>query len=308
MIIHTMGDLLSHLLTPMWLGTFSLLQVSVRGSMVVSNKADNGGGIFGGPASTLNISSSTVQSNHALSGGGIAATPGSTVWLSADNLVVGNSAEAMGGGVLVDPGTSFPTGPQVLAAVATDNSAPHTANLAVLPRELTLLSNRTIEGYVARTDGGALPVSLKVSGLFGLPSVKFEVSAALDNPQNFRGLEPLAINASDADGIVIMHLRIRKPPGIFPVQFTMFGVKGGSALKTNMSVQVRDCIAGEVSPIPNTCEPCVTGYYSLDPTRPVCEPCPEGASCPGGAVIVPQPGWWHSAADSAQIHRCVNQP
>ncbi len=35
-----------------------------------------------------------------------------------------------------------------------------------------------------------------------------------------------------------------------------------------------------------------------------CRNCPAGAQCPGGAVLVPQPGWWHSAANSTAIHRC----
>ncbi|KXZ42543.1 hypothetical protein GPECTOR_137g650 [Gonium pectorale] len=35
-----------------------------------------------------------------------------------------------------------------------------------------------------------------------------------------------------------------------------------------------------------------------------CLPCPAHATCPGGAVLVPQPGYWHSAPDSALFHRC----
>ncbi len=35
-----------------------------------------------------------------------------------------------------------------------------------------------------------------------------------------------------------------------------------------------------------------------------CRNCPAGALCPGGAVLVPQPGWWHSAANSTAFHRC----
>ncbi len=40
----------------------------------------------------------------------------------------------------------------------------------------------------------------------------------------------------------------------------------------------------------------------------VCRVCPPLAQCPGGAVVVPQPGWWHSAANSTAVHRCPYAP
>ncbi len=42
--------------------------------------------------------------------------------------------------------------------------------------------------------------------------------------------------------------------------------------------------------------------------RATCRPCPSSAQCPVGAVVVPRPGWWHSAANSTQIHRCPYAP
>ncbi len=40
----------------------------------------------------------------------------------------------------------------------------------------------------------------------------------------------------------------------------------------------------------------------------VCRTCPPMAQCPGGAVVVPLPGWWHSAANSTAMHRCPYAP
>ncbi|GLC41847.1 hypothetical protein PLESTM_001257500 [Pleodorina starrii] len=37
-----------------------------------------------------------------------------------------------------------------------------------------------------------------------------------------------------------------------------------------------------------------------------CKTCPSNALCLGGAVIVPEQGYWHSAANSTQIHSCPN--
>ncbi|KAG2424440.1 hypothetical protein HXX76_014493 [Chlamydomonas incerta] len=35
-----------------------------------------------------------------------------------------------------------------------------------------------------------------------------------------------------------------------------------------------------------------------------CRNCPDNTICPGGAMMVPQPGYWHSAANSTAVHRC----
>ncbi|KXZ50639.1 hypothetical protein GPECTOR_15g323 [Gonium pectorale] len=38
-----------------------------------------------------------------------------------------------------------------------------------------------------------------------------------------------------------------------------------------------------------------------------CQACPQHAECPGGAVVVPKPGYWHSAPNSTLMHSCPNQ-
>ncbi|KXZ43722.1 hypothetical protein GPECTOR_82g256 [Gonium pectorale] len=38
-----------------------------------------------------------------------------------------------------------------------------------------------------------------------------------------------------------------------------------------------------------------------------CMSCPEHGACQGGPVLVPNPGYWHSAVDSALFHRCPQQ-
>ncbi len=44
----------------------------------------------------------------------------------------------------------------------------------------------------------------------------------------------------------------------------------------------------------------------LAPQDITCWPCPEAADCPGGAVVVPQQGSWHSAANSSFMNGCPN--
>ncbi|KAG2446307.1 hypothetical protein HXX76_000895 [Chlamydomonas incerta] len=42
-------------------------------------------------------------------------------------------------------------------------------------------------------------------------------------------------------------------------------------------------------------------------SQAACLRCPNNAICPGGRLLVPNPGYWHSAQDSALLHRCPQQ-
>eukprot|EP00878_Enallax_costatus_P033896 GHUV01037478.1.p1 GENE.GHUV01037478.1~~GHUV01037478.1.p1 ORF type:complete len:106 (+),score=15.30 GHUV01037478.1:838-1155(+) len=96
-----------------------------------------------------------------------------------------------------------------------------------------------------------------------------------------------------------MVLNIRQPPGEYKI---VFALPDGS-LSDALSLQVRGCVRGEVQTSPETCQVCPAGSFSLDPTDTSCSPCPPNAECPGGDVIVPDAGYWHSARGSTQIHR-----
>ena len=42
------------------------------------------------------------------------------------------------------------------------------------------------------------------------------------------------------------------------------------------------------------------------PAGAQCSSCPAQATCTGGAVVVPKPGFWHSSPQSTLMHRCPN--
>jgi hypothetical protein len=65
------------------------------------------------------------------------------------------------------------------------------------------------------------------------------------------------------------------------------------------------CKAGQVSK-GGWCDECVAGTLSFDPDANGCERCPEQAACLGGAVVLPESGFWHSTNNSTQIHPCPN--
>ena len=56
----------------------------------------------------------------------------------------------------------------------------------------------------------------------------------------------------------------------------------------------------------NQCVTCPSSSYSFNPQDTICKACPTGATCTGGAVLVPQQQSWHSAADSDHIVACPN--
>jgi hypothetical protein len=48
----------------------------------------------------------------------------------------------------------------------------------------------------------------------------------------------------------------------------------------------------------------VQGYFSFDLLANECSMCVPNAVCPGGAVVWPAAGFFHSAPQSMQMHRC----
>uniref|UniRef100_A0A383WG46 Uncharacterized protein n=1 Tax=Tetradesmus obliquus TaxID=3088 RepID=A0A383WG46_TETOB len=73
-----------------------------------------------------------------------------------------------------------------------------------------------------------------------------------------------------------------------------------------MSLQVRSCIPGEVTAAPDTCQECLEGSFSLNPSNATCDAAPDGAFAPGGTAIIPMEGYWSSDPRSNQVHRCPN--
>ena len=66
-------------------------------------------------------------------------------------------------------------------------------------------------------------------------------------------------------------------------------------------------MVGEVQNSVSTCMLCPAATYSLLPTNTSCDaPCPANAECHGGAILVPDLGYWHSAAASTYMVQCPN--
>lgn len=52
------------------------------------------------------------------------------------------------------------------------------------------------------------------------------------------------------------------------------------------------------------CACCEPSTFDLEGGDSPCLDCPDNAVCPGGSVILPMEGFWHSSSRSVQMHRC----
>ena len=80
-----------------------------------------------------------------------------------------------------------------------------------------------------------------------------------------------------------------------------------------LPVTVRACIFGEVQQAsdPNRpadlCLACAAPQYSFNTNSSTCDvPCPAHAKCWGGALLIPDPGYWVSAHNSDSLVACPN--
>ena len=78
-------------------------------------------------------------------------------------------------------------------------------------------------------------------------------------------------------------------------------------LPFSQTVKVRACANGEVTQTAHLCIACAAPQYSLNPVKKTCDlPCPANARCLGGALLIPQSGYWVSASNSDSIVTCPN--
>jgi hypothetical protein len=73
-------------------------------------------------------------------------------------------------------------------------------------------------------------------------------------------------------------------------------------LPINLTVQARPCTTGEELGIDGRCRACSANTYGRNGQ---CLKCKEGARCPGGALLLPEEGWWHSAPTSDVFIPCL---
>lgn len=281
-------------------------QVGLAESTCSANFAPSGGcaNTIGG--SSLSLSQSVVDQNSAYRGGGIYLDGTSVLTLDQASSINRNQATTrsgmfaagadfggVGGGVYLASANFDSVN---LTRATRDNKAPFGSDVGVSVQHIGMVSNSSVRDFASRlgSDEGLLQLLVNVSGPRGLPCHGAQVQAVLD------GSQFLGINRSDSSGNVFMILKVQKPPGHYDIALS--SPDAPWVPQVEMKLQVRSCIPGEVTPSPDACLECPIGYFSLDPSKLVCDVCPAGAEC-SGSFIIPVVGMWTSTADSVQVHR-----
>ncbi|KXZ42329.1 hypothetical protein GPECTOR_161g128 [Gonium pectorale] len=115
-------------------------------------------------------------------------------------------------------------------------------------------------------------------------------------------------------------LRLRALKGEYQLQLSVVSTRslGGDVDPLSVRVTVPPCRVGQVPQDGGyLCDDCGPLTFSLwqdeeplvgcaYPSAVDCQPCPLNAECPGGAVLVPAQGAWHSAANSSNAILCPN--
>jgi hypothetical protein len=174
-------------------------------SSIVENVcAQNGGGLHATEASKAHFEHCIVARNEADAGGGMYLYDKPTLMIESTP-VVDNVATNFGGGVVL--GNSIFSLPALRAAVK-NNQAPMDADISVLAMGLSMLNSSAVHGFVSRmrSDEGLWNATLLVTGPQALPSTSMIVAAWLDGV-------PLTKNKSGEDGLVDLHIKLRKAPG-----------------------------------------------------------------------------------------------
>jgi hypothetical protein len=166
--------------------------------------AKKGGGLWADATSEFHLGYCAVAKNKATMGGGLYLFENATLGLGSIS-IVDNIANSSGGGVVLGS-SRFPLA--ALRAAVRNNKAPMDADISALPVALTMHNSSAVHGFVSRvrSDEGLWNATMLVSGHQGLPSAGVTVVARLDGAQ-------LTQNTSGEDGLLDLHMKLRKPPG-----------------------------------------------------------------------------------------------
>eukprot|EP00877_Chromochloris_zofingiensis_P002692 jgi/Chrzof1/12423/Cz06g34050.t1 len=279
--------------------------VAIHASTMVRNSALLGGGVFVSGSGNLSVcTASNISSNIAWSRGGGLDVQGSVSFVLDDTCSVQDNSAGDGGGLYIARSAAASTANFV--SVIQNNSATFNPDIAAEPVQIHINGSTTIPQFVSRyaRDQGLLPFVVNVSGIGG---IGYE-GLLLQATSNGRDLSGGILRTNRAGIGNFSDLKIRGTPGDYLVRFQVTDTSQSVVghLNFTVGVHIRECVAGEVVMAGDTCEPCTLGYYSFNPGNITCDTCVPHATCLGGSTLIPDPGYWHSAATSPQVHRCPN--
>lgn len=268
-------------------GKYASLTLS-GGSVVAGNRAiyGAGGGLAAWGSAVVRVSGKSIIANNVAvnkSGGGVYADGAADVLITDECVIANNTATLKAGGgvgvfgsaVVVISGQSLLVNNSAEGAgavVATDNST-----LAI---EGCRIDNNSPSGF----DGGAV---------MGQGAAKVTLTNGVVFNNNAPGWLGFGRN-------IYVQEQVR-----LHVDGTVVDTQDGTLSKCALSVfkEYTVCSAGEYKE-QSGCRCCPAYTYSFTGNTTACEQCPANAQCPGGDVLWPEPGFFHSGPQSVQIHQC----
>ena len=130
-----------------------------------------------------------------------------------------------------------------------------------------------------------------------------------------KGIEDANLEIGLISEEVIGRVRYKAREGIASINDTKaWGISRNSTLtivsesdhsiKATLQLTTRECHPGEIAPA-EVCDSCPVDQYSFSPSHEDCYVCEKNAECPGGAVLIPAEGYWHSTPFSPVFYRCI---
>jgi len=282
------------------LGVFDTAELHVVGnSSVYRNTCGRcygaGVGMHGSAAKLLVSGGSRIERNNAGSGdGGGVFAGGEGVVVVRDGARLLNNSGSTGGAVFVDGNAQV----TIMGNSVIGNNRPSYGGAGVCARDASRV---------------ALVGPVLLQGNRGINPGARGVVEGWDNVVvNLTG--PVAFEDAFVDDGILYPIRRDKEAVIYAVAMydnanLSIGAgamhQGRTLTKCNNSIFLsrEPCGAGEYQAV-GSCQCCPPTTYGFEVNATVCMGCPPNADCPGGDVVWPLKGYWHSSSRSAQMHRC----
>ena len=284
-------------------------------SAIVNNTAEyssQAGGIEAADNTTVLIrGASRVCGNKTPGdGGGIVIRDNATVTVTEGSMVCNNTAEGDGGGVHVSGEGKF-----ILLEGATiaNNSAVNgggvyaTEDAAIVANGGYVSGNRAWDVGEDPATGGGLCVGYNVSLVLTNGTSISNNNAGTEGGGVYAGdsatvnLGPACTFLNNTAGLLGDDVRAGFNNTVNFGESVNINMLSSSVFWTRLN-----CVTGEILD-GGFCKQCGLNFYSLSPASERCYVCPSKAACPGGDVIAPLAGHWHSHRYATQVHACPNE-
>ncbi|UPR01256.1 right-handed beta-helix domain-containing protein [Chloropicon primus] len=304
----------------------------LENSILVGNRASDGGGILLRNNASLRMRNSTLRENTAVDAGGSASLFGAPCSII-DSRFESNTARRGGAISVFSDLEAYPAEFKALAFqdnAALDGSSIYWSSKDSPRRQLacvdcihwesasSVISTEAVKlGFLAPFN--PLVYSTEEVPTFQIGLIDFYDQVALTSPKHLCQLTSNASPARFSDELLISsegqqeshngtatYSRVRMEGKIgmdYQVQAKCFSSLSTGKLAMSFNITISGCRPGqEPDQDLRNCIDCKYGYYNFDGIS--CKVCPQGGLCPGRERLYTQGGWWRPKNTSEELYRC----